>query len=551
MWNNSNNKIQIRRGYSMKNKPAFKAYLSAYHNEVTGSRLLVVVEFPNGTTRRILVDCGYFQEIKYRHLNYVDDLNPESIDAMIITHNHIDHTGLIPKFVRYGYQNKIYMTKITQELCPAFLYDCCEQQEENAEDMRQRCPDEADKFKPLYYAEDVDKATDLFVGVSYRKTLEIFPGIKMTYFENGHILGAGMVLLQCHYDGMQDINFFFTGDYRRKNCFYEVPPLPKWLRKLPIIMVHESTYGSTNSNEIKKCFKDNVLTAFEKKQDILIGAFAQGRMQEMLYFFKCLEDEGLLPEDYVICVDGPLGIKTTHKYQSILSWYNPSKADFLPKCVEFVSPKDRSHLPFDGRHKIIITTSGMLSNGPAHYYVPIYLAKENAMIHLAGYAAEETLARKLLETKRADSVKIGGVVIEKKCIVKTTREWSSHITADDGIEFINEFENIIFLAVNHGEENCRNTFAKRVLEETPVKEVGLIDRDEMYVFYQNATKGVNYNDMLIKVLPAKLNSSYEMSSKQKDLEKRRKRQEEKAEKKKNRNAAKRARKSKNKLKSGA
>lgn len=84
----------------MKNKPAFKAYLSAYHNEVTGSRLLVVVEFPNGTTRRILVDCGYFQEIKYRHLNYVDDLNPESIDAMIITHNHIDHTGLIPKFVR-------------------------------------------------------------------------------------------------------------------------------------------------------------------------------------------------------------------------------------------------------------------------------------------------------------------------------------------------------------------------------------------------------------------------------------------------------------------
>ena len=364
----------------MKNKPAFRAYLSAYHNEVTGSRLLLVVEFPDGTKRRILVDCGYFQEIKYRYLNYVDDLDPENIDAMIITHNHIDHTGLIPKFVRNGYRNKIYMTKITQELCPPFLYDACEQQDENAEDMRQRYPEEADKFRPLYYAEDVEKAIDLFYGVSYRKTLEILPGIKMTYFENGHILGAGMVLVQCCWEGMQNINFFFTGDYRMKNCFYEVPPLPKWLRKLPLIMVHESTYGSTNANEIKKCFRDNVLTAFSKKQDILIGAFAQGRMQEMLYFFKCLEDEGLIPEGYVICVDGPLGIKTTQKYQSILSWYNPSKADFLPKCVEFVTPKDRAHLPYDGRPKVVITTSGMLSNGPAHHYVPIYLGMKNALI---------------------------------------------------------------------------------------------------------------------------------------------------------------------------
>lgn len=530
----------------MKNKPAFRAYLSAYHNEVTGSRLLVVVEFPDGTTRRILVDCGYFQEIKYRYLNYVDDLNPESIDAMIITHNHIDHTGLIPKFVRYGYSNKIYMTKITQELCPAFLRDCCEQQEENAEDMRQRYPDQADKFKPLYFPDDVERATDLLVGVSYRKTLEIFPGIKMTYFENGHILGAGMVLLQCHCDGMQDINFFFTGDYRRKNCFYEVPPLPKWLKKLPIIMVHESTYGKTDANEIKKCFRENILMALSKKMDILIGAFAQGRMQELLYFFKCLQEEGLIPKDYVIFVDGPLGIKTTHKYQAILSWYNPSKADFLPEGVEFVTGKERMNLLNDARPKIILTTSGMLSNGPAKYYVPLFLQMPNAMIHLAGYAAEETLARKLLDTKRDEVVKLGSQIIEKKCIVKTTRELSSHITADEGIEFINEFENIVFLAINHGEEISRNVFAERAKNETSVKDVGLVDRDNMYVFYQNATKHVSYTDMLIKRLPAKLNSSYELTSKQKELEKRRKRQEEKAEKKKNRNAAKKKRKSRKK-----
>lgn len=535
----------------MKNKPTFKAYLSAYHNEVTGSRLLVTVEFPDGTVRRILVDCGYFQEINYRYLNYVDDLNPEIIDAIIITHNHIDHTGLIPKFVRDGYRNKIYMTKITQELCPAFLADCCEQQEDNANDMRLRFPDKADMFKPLYFAEDVDKAMSLVVGVSYRKTIEIVPGIKMTYFENGHILGAGMILLQCHYKGMQDINYFFTGDYRLKNCFYEVPQLPKWLTKMPLIMVHESTYGSTNANEIKKCFRENVLISFSKKQDILIGAFAQGRMQEILYFFKCLEDEGLIPEDYVIYIDGSLGIRTTANYQNILSWYNPDMANFLPKCAEIVLAKDRMHLPFDGRPKVIITTSGMLSNGPAHYYVPIYLARENAMIHLAGYAAEETLARKLLECKRDESIKLGNKVIEKKCIVKTTREHSSHITADDGIEFIKQFDNIVFLAVNHGEAGNKATFGHRVEEETSVKEVGLLDRDNMYVFYQNATRDVDYTDMYVKRVPAKLNTSYELSSKQKELAKRKKRQEEKAEKKKCKNAAKKKRKSEQTVKGGA
>ena len=246
-----------------------------------------------------------------------------------------------------------------------------------------------------------------------------------------------------------------------------------------------------------------------------------------------------------------MGIKTTQKYQSILSWYNPSKADFLPKCVEFVTPKDRAHLPYDGRPKVVITTSGMLSNGPAHHYVPIYLGMKNAMIHLAGYAAEETLARKLLDCKRDETIKIGGEVIEKKCIVKTTRELSSHITADDGIEFINQFENIIFLAINHGEESNRRTFGERAIEETDVKEVGLIDRDDMYVIYQNAKKKDFYDDVYIKRIPAKLNVSYKPTSKQKDLDKRKKRQDEKAEKKRKKNAAKRARKANNKSKMGA
>ena len=111
----------------------FKVYLTAYHSEVTGSRLLLNAVYPDGRCQRILVDCGYYQEIEYRYLNYEHELNPESVDAILITHNHIDHTGLLPKMVRDGYRGPIYMTKMTQLLLPSFLMDSASQQEENAE----------------------------------------------------------------------------------------------------------------------------------------------------------------------------------------------------------------------------------------------------------------------------------------------------------------------------------------------------------------------------------------------------------------------------------
>lgn len=488
-------------------KSDFKVYLSAYHNEVTGSRLMLVIERPDGIVYRILVDDGYFQEIQYRYLNYVDDLNPEDIDAILITHNHIDHTGLVPKTVRQGYRKKIYMTDITRELVRDFWKDSAEQQEDNARDLRERYPDEAFKFKPLYFSEDVDNAIDLCVGIKYRKTIEILPGVKVTFFENGHLLGAAMILVQCLYENRKSINFFFTGDYKLTNTFYSVPQLPSWVRKMELIMINESTYGTTKESDIKICFERNISEAFKRKQNILIGAFAQGRMQEVLYRIKVMQDKNYIPEEYEICVDGPLGIKTCFKYQEILETFNPAMKDFMPKGIVFVDPKSRSNILDDGRPKLVITTSGMLSNGPARVYVPIFLEHPNALIHLIGYAAEETLARKLLEAKRSETVTIGNKVYQKRAVVKTTREATSHATEDQMIRFINQFDNIQLLVINHGEKSVRESFAEDVSKECKkVRNVALIDRDHMFCIYQFGYENDEYSNLVIKKLPAKLNN---------------------------------------------
>ena len=496
----------------------FKVYLTAYHSEVTGSRMMLVAIYPDKTKRKILIDCGYYQEISYRRLNYEDELNPEGIDAVLITHNHIDHTGLLPKLVKNGYKGHIYMTNITKQLLPAYLKDSASQQEENAAYLRNKYPDEAYKFEMLYSNADVEATMKQWVGVDYRKQIELLPDVKVTFFENGHILGAAMILVQISCYKRKNINFLFTGDYRSRNPLFYVPAIPKALRNMELILVTESTYGSTNKEEIKVCFEKNMINAFNKRKHILIGAFAQGRMQEILNRLKNMEKKGLIPPDYVICVDGALGISTCSKYQSIFEQYYPKSADFMPDYVKFLDAKNRGGILDDGTPKIVVSTSGMLSNGPAKEHVPAFIQRSDCMIHLCGYAAEETIARELLDTMRHDEVTIWNNVYQKKATVKTTREFSSHATADQLLNFIRKFSNVRFAVVNHGTSKSAEDFTKKIMEQcVNVQGAGRINRQTMYCFIQKTKRGAKYSDITVKVLPAKLKT---VTERKKQLESR-------------------------------
>lgn len=462
-------------------------YIESFHQEVTGSSILLTIKMPDKTIKHILVDYGMFQEPNYSRLNYTCEVNPEIIDAIIVTHNHIDHVGQIPKLVRKGYKNPIFSSNYTKELMGTYLSESANHQISNIQEMQKLFPNE--KFSIPYGIDDVQKTMNLVQGIDYYSTITIEHGIKMTLFPNGHLLGAALILLQISYYGAENVNFLFTGDYKENNIFFNVPNLPKWVIDLPLTVITESTYGDTDDKEREKIFNANIKEAVELDQDILIGCFAQGRMQEVLYRIKFLQETKIIPNYYEICLDGPLGIETCFAYRRLMvssyshydSIFEPD-ITFMPGNIRFITPNERTTIFDDKKQKIVVTTSGMLSHGPAATYVPLFIEK-NTLIHLTGYAAEETLARKLIDSyeNNIDEIEIGSSTYKAKATVKCTNEFSSHATAPELISFLKQFNNLKFVIINHGESNIKELFKKRVEKEIKLKNVEVIDRSKVFI----------------------------------------------------------------------
>lgn len=523
----------------------FKVYMSAYQNTVTGSRHLLTINRPDQPNQHILMECGAFQgSPKEERLNYLlgKEIDPDNIDAAIVSHVHNDHIGNVPALVAMGYNNPIYMTDISKELTPVIMYDSVKHQSETAGKVRKAYPEDARIIKPLYREGDVRKMLGLTIGLPYGKTVEILPGIKLTFFENAHILGAAFTLLQIECEGKENIDLYFSGDFRLKSCFQEVPPPPQWLKSRTLFMISESTYGNTDSSEIKKCFKQNLLDAFAKGMGVAMGTFAMARLQEVLYIMNEMDKAGEIPSDYYIYVVGKLGINITKLTKKILEKYYPEKADFISDRVLFIGPEDLGYINEDP-HPIVLMTAGMLSHGPARELTPVFLENPNMMIHLAGYAAENTGARALLDGRKKESITFCGAKYTKMAEVMTTRELSAHPTADVIIDFINQFDHIEGLFFTHGELECEIGLQARAQEETSAKQVEVLNRENMYVIRQNTPKGASYTDISIKRLPTHFEPARDPEKKELEAEERRKaRKAEKKEKRRLFKREKRARK---------
>lgn len=453
----------------------FYVDIMAVHQEVTGSCIIVNIRFPDGRTKKALVDCGLFQEgEESTALNKKLCFDANTIDYVLITHNHVDHTGRLPLLVKNGYRGKIHMSNSTSKLISYALGDSYKVLKTRAKISGE---------PSLYTEDDVDQTLRQVECHNYEESFyldENEKNIKVTFFMNGHLPGAVIILIQIKYHDSsrpyENINLLFTGDYNNKNMFFDVKSLPKWVTRLPITIVQESTYGDMDSTEIKKVFENNVLTALNDGKEVVAPVFSLGRGQEIPYILKGWQKEGKLDRNIPIYFEGKLGMNYTNLFINDGLDNREECKDLLPENFHLVSGNSelRRAIMNDGKSKIILPTGGMGSHGPAQTYIPAYLNRKNALIHFTGYCAEGTLGRRLFDCPYGEAIDVAGLQVKKLADVQYTSEFSAHAKADELIQFLNTFENIRLILINHGESNTKEIYADRVLDEVNAKNVGIL-----------------------------------------------------------------------------
>ncbi|MDD2375938.1 MAG: MBL fold metallo-hydrolase [Clostridia bacterium] len=460
----------------MGTKSKFFVDVMSLNEEVTGSCHLCVVKMPNHETIKFIVDCGLFQESEYYKYNYTLPFNPDELNFALITHNHTDHIGRLPLLAKLGFRNDIYTTELTRILMYESLKDSCSILSQVAK---------RNNTKPLYDADDLKITLGLVKEIPYYKEIQVHTNVKVRFLDNGHLIGASMILVKITYPGEEDINMLFTGDYSSNSTFFNVGRISKKIFNLNLTVIQESTYATTYTDSIVEIFEENILKAVSENKTIIVPVFSLSRAQEIMLKIKNIQDSGKLDKTIPVYLDGKLSIKYTNIYSKYSYMFKDTAKNFFPENFSFVDKELRADLITNTKCKIILTSSGMGSYGPAPLYINNYISSENALIHFIGYPAKGTLSRKLKNAKKDDFVKIGGVVKQKKCDIEYTTEFSSHAKLDEILTFLKQFSNINLLLVNHGEHDCKENLAKQVIVNNLCKDVAIESRSTFYRINNN------------------------------------------------------------------
>lgn len=452
--------------------------IMALHSGVTGSCILPIVKYPNNEKTMFIVDCGLFEgrdnpdnERLPFNKNTGFPFDAENIKFCLITHNHVDHTGRIPLLAKKGFYGKIYTSKDTATLLPLALEDSYKVLKDLAK--RKHCNE-------LYSEADVSNALNRVSVLNFEETRNVDSNIKVTLYKNGHLSGAALILVQIQYEEYENINILFTGDYNIKNIFTNVPELPEEVFKMPLTIIQESTYGTTDSTKISECFEDSILNCIYKKGTAVNMAFSLGRFQEVLYKLKIMQEEGRLSTDIPIYADGKLGLRYTKLFSDGKIDIRKETLDFLPQNLSFVSKDNRDNVLESDECKIIVTTSGMGTYGPAPQYIAKFIRNPKNLIQFTGFTPEGTLGARLKNAKYEDVVQVGGMSVIKRAKVEYTTEFSAHAKADQMIEFLKKFDEPRLILVNHGETETKKIFAERIVKEVNAKRVGILGKEYFF-----------------------------------------------------------------------
>ena len=267
--------------------------------EVTGSCIHCHVHYPDNTSTNFAVDCGTFQEKEYDELNYNFHFDPTQLSFLLVTHAHIDHIGRIPFLVKSGFKGPIYTSNDTKLISKFSLENATHIVKSNASRKG---------HQPIFVTEDVSSAMLQFKGIPINSFVQVDNHIRAYFLTNGHLIGAATILVQIFFENLQPINILFGGDYNDTNSFFNVAPLPKWIRKLPVTLITESTYGYMNSDDIVYNFEDNLVSFFRKYPSgiVIVPTFSL-RTHEILSKINMMQQCGLL-DPFSVYVDCNMSI---------------------------------------------------------------------------------------------------------------------------------------------------------------------------------------------------------------------------------------------------
>ncbi|MBM4167626.1 MAG: MBL fold metallo-hydrolase [Ignavibacteria bacterium] len=437
---------------------------------VTGSMHLVSA---NGST--ILLDCGLFQGRRSEAFdrNKTFPFDAPSIDAVILSHAHIDHAGNLPNLVRSGYRDPIYATAATRDLCNIMLYDSAFLQQRDVEFVNKRHKKKNEALvEPLYTEEDVDETIDQFVSIGYRQAFQVAPGIVLQFFDAGHILGSAAMLLEVEHNGRTQ-RIGFTGDLGRKD-------MPILRDPQPIgdvdYLICESTYGGKNHDPatgMRESLLRVVKEAVEQGGKIIIPSFSVGRTQELIYKFFQLCDEGRLPP-IPVYVDSPLAVNATDVFRMHSECFDKEMMRYLRQHEDpfgfgrltYIRSVDDSKALND-RHDpcVIIAASGMCEGGRILHHLANNIQDSRNTVLIVGFMAEHTLGRRLVE--RQAEVRIFGEPYQLRARVEILNAFSAHAGGDELTSYVQTMDPALLKGVFlvHGELDRAEALAKRLNSE--------------------------------------------------------------------------------------
>ena len=421
--------------------------------------------------KRILIDCG-LQQGRDEVSNAEFPFAANTIDYVLVTHAHIDHSGRIPMLIKQGFQGRILTTSLTAKLLKIMLLDSAHIQEQDAE-WRNRKGERsgAPRAEPLYTVEDAKRVSQFINTCEYGQLIRLCEGVEVEFVDAGHLLGSSCISVDLT-EGDVKKNIIFSGDLGNINQPVIRDPVHF---KGADYVVMESTYGDRNHTGTWN-YKDELAHLIEgtmsRKGNVVIPSFAVGRTQELLYFIREIKEEGLVKSnpDFPVYIDSPLAKKATTIFAGDLHGYLDYEAiqlvkggtrmfDFPGLFMTETSDESRE-LNTDPDPKVIISASGMCDAGRIRHHLKHNLWRPESSVVFVGYQAEGTLGRYLLEG--AKSVKLFGEEIAVNAHIANLHGLSSHADRDHLISWISDFQHPKpqHVFVVHGDREVAPFFAR-------------------------------------------------------------------------------------------